>query len=59
MEVKAGATVTQEDFKGMEKLEQAARKRFVAGVVLYDGRMRVGLGDKFCAVPLRRLWETS
>ena len=59
VEVKAGATVTQEDFKGMEKLAQAAGKRFVAGVVLYDGRMRVGFGDKFCAVPLRRLWETS
>ena len=59
VEVKAGATVTQEDFTGMEKLAQAAGKRFVAGVVLYDGRMRVGFGDKFCAVPLRRLWKTS
>ena len=59
VEVKAGATVTQEDFTGMEKLAQAVGKRFVAGVVLYDGRMRVGFGDKFCAVPLRRLWETS
>ena len=59
VEVKAGATVTREDFKGMEKLAQAAGKRFAAGVVLYDGRMRVGFGDKFCAVPLRRLWETS
>ena len=59
VEVKAGATVTREDFKGMEKLARAAGKRFVAGVVLYDGRMRVGFGDRFGAVPLRRLWETS
>ena len=59
VEVKAGATVTKEDFKGIEKLAQAAGKRFVAGIVLYDGRMRVGFGDRFCAVPLRRLWETS
>ena len=59
VEVKAGATVTEEDFKGIKKLARATGDRFAAGVVLYDGRMRVGFGDRFCAVPLRRLWETS
>jgi uncharacterized protein len=58
VEVKASATVTVADFRGMRKLREAAGKRFAAGVVLYDGEITASFGDRFFAVPLRTLWET-
>jgi len=59
VEVKASATVTVADFRGMRKLREAAGKRFAAGVVLYDGEITASFGDGFFAVPLRALWETG
>jgi len=58
VEVKASATVTVADFRGMRKLREAAGKRFAAGVVLYDGEITASFGGGFFAVPLRALWET-
>jgi predicted AAA+ superfamily ATPase len=57
VEVKAGATVTAADFRGLRKLKDAAGKRFAGGVVLYDGEMSAGFGDAMYAVPIRALWE--
>jgi hypothetical protein len=57
VEVKAAATVTAADFRGLRKLRAAAGKRFVAGVVLYDGEASVGFGEGLFAVPVRALWE--
>ena len=57
VEVKAGATVTQRDFRGLQRLKEASGHRFVAGVVLFDGETVVGFGDGMRAVPLRFLWE--
>jgi predicted AAA+ superfamily ATPase len=59
VEVKAAATVTSADFRGLRKLKDAVGKRFAAGVVLYDGEASVGFGDGLYAVPIRALWETS
>ena len=56
-EVKAAATVTEADFRGLRKLRDAAGKRFAAGVVLYDGSATARFGDNLFAVPLRLLWE--
>lgn len=58
VEVKAGATVTEADFRGLRKLWAAAGKRFAAGVVLYDGDTSASFGDRLFAVPIRLLWET-
>ena len=58
VEVKAGATVTQSDFRGLRRLKDACGGRFAAGVVLYDGETSVGFGDGLHAVPIRLLWET-
>jgi hypothetical protein len=44
VEVKAGATVTAAEFRGLRKLKEAAGKRFAGGVVLYDGEMSAGFG---------------
>jgi hypothetical protein len=57
VEVKASATVTRADFRGLRKLKEAAGKRFTAGVVLYDGEASVGFGDGLFAVPIRGIWE--
>lgn len=59
IEVKAAATVTAADFKGLRKLKEAAGKRFAAGVVLYDGEVTAPFGDGLFAVPIRALWETA
>ncbi len=58
VEVKAGATVTAADFRGLHKLREAARNRFAGGVVLYDGETSASFGDGMHAVPVRALWET-
>jgi uncharacterized protein len=57
VEVKAGATVTVGDFRGLRRLAGAAGSAFAAGVVLYDGEASVGFGDRLYAVPVRSLWE--
>jgi len=59
IEVKAAATVTAADFRGLHKLRDAAGKRFAGGVVLYDGESSAGFGDGLYAVPIRALWETA
>ena len=58
VEVKAAATVTSADFRGLRKLAKAAGERFSAGVVVYDGETRTRFGERLYAVPVRRLWET-
>jgi len=57
IEVKAGATVTAHDFKGLRKLGAASGGHFRLGAVLYDGDRAVPFGDRMFAVPLSCLWE--
>ena len=59
VEVKAAATVTDADFRGLRRLQEAAGSRFAGGVVLHDGEISAGFGDRLHAVPLRALWETT
>jgi uncharacterized protein len=59
VEVKAGATVTAADFKGLHKLREAVPKAFAAGVVLYDGEAVVSFGTGLYAVPISSLWGAA
>ena len=59
IEVKAAATVTAADFRGLRRLKAASGGRLVAGAVLYDGEAAVSFGDGLFAVPIRSLWETT
>ncbi len=59
IEVKARATVTSADFRGLRKLKEAAGTKFAAGVVLYDGEASASFGEGFYAVPIRLLWEMT
>ena len=57
VEVKAAATVSSADFRGLRKLQSAVGARFLTGVVLYDGDAVVPFGERLYAAPLSRLWE--
>jgi uncharacterized protein len=56
IEVKAAATVTAGDFKGLRKLAAAARDNLKLGIVLYDGDSTVPFGDRIFAAPVSCLW---
>lgn len=57
VEVKAGATVTAADFRGLRKLQEAAGDRFMAGVVMYDGETSARFGEGLFAMPTSALWD--
>ena len=57
VEVKAGATVRDKDFRGLRKLQRAAGDGFASGAVLYDGETTSPFGERLFAVPIRTLWE--
>lgn len=52
IEIKAAATVTPGDFKGLIKLKEACGAQFSAGVVFYDGEQILPFGEKLFAVPI-------
>lgn len=57
VEVRASATVTESDFRGLRKLKEASGPRFVCGVVLYDGEAVARFGEGLFAVPIEALWR--
>ena len=59
VEIKAAATVSRADFRGLRKLAGAAGQRFAGGAVLYDGETATRFDHKLYALPIRKLWETS
>jgi predicted AAA+ superfamily ATPase len=56
IEVKASATVTASDFAGLRKLDEASKRNFAFGVVLYDGDTIVPFGERLSAAPISCLW---
>lgn len=56
IEVKAAATVTGSDFKGLRKLADAAGEALKLGLVLYDGEQTVPFGDRLFAAPISCAW---
>ena len=57
VEVKAAATVTGKDFRGLRKIRESTGERFAAGVLIYDGEHVAGFGENLYAVPARVVWE--
>jgi hypothetical protein len=57
VEVKASATVTEADFRGLRKLREASGGRFVCGALLYDGESAVRFAADMFAVPIKALWS--
>lgn len=56
VEVKASATVTESDLRGLKKLASLAGRDFKMGVILYDGAEILPLGEGFWAAPVSSLW---
>jgi hypothetical protein len=55
-EMKAKASLTQADARGLAKLRDAVGKRFVARVVIHAGEQTLPFGDRLWAVPVSGLW---
>ena len=56
VEVKAAASVTRQDFGGLQRLASAAGASFVQGILLYHGEQTLSFGENLRAVPLPALW---
>jgi len=56
IEVKASASLTQGDFRGLRELANAAGGGFVRGIVLYTGEQLMPYDANLWAVPLGALW---
>lgn len=56
VEVKAAATVKENDLRGLKKLAGLAKNQFKMGVLLYDGSETMPLGGEIWAAPLSSLW---
>lgn len=56
IEVKSGATVHSEHFKGLRSLQKLAGNRFVCGIVLYRGEHTLPFGEGLWAQPISALW---
>jgi hypothetical protein len=52
VEVKASATVTSSDFKGLRALQEMTGKLFKRGVIFYNGTETVAFGSNLSAVPI-------
>ncbi len=56
IEIKAGASIGADAFKGLRTLEEDTGKKFKRGIVLYAGEKSVSFGEKIFALPLQSLW---
>lgn len=59
IEVKSGATVLSEHFRGLRSLQQVAGNRFVRGIVLYWGERTLPFGEGLWAQPISALWTAA
>lgn len=59
IEVKASATVTAKDLRGLYALAELTGKRFRNGVILYTGHETVSFSAQLHAMPISALWTTS
>jgi len=57
VEVKAAATVTEKDFKGLRKLQSLAGDCWKMGVVFFDGEVPLSFGGGLYAIPISSLWN--
>lgn len=59
VEIKAGATISEADFKGLRALRDAVGARLKCGVVLHAGREILPFGPRLWAAPIQALWGTA
>lgn len=59
VEIKAAASVTASDFRGLRHLRDKLGDRFKLGVLLYTGEQPLSFGDRLAAVPISGLWAET
>jgi hypothetical protein len=59
IEVKASATVSSHDIKGLRVLADELGKKFVRGVVFYTGTEAIPFRTNLWALPVNMLWQLS
>ena len=57
VEVKASATLGENDVRGLQALAHAVGKRWTRGVVLYTGTVLVPFAENLHGLPLPLLWS--
>jgi len=57
VEVKAAATVTEKDFRGLKKLQSLAGPSWKVGVLFFDGEIPLSFGGSLYAIPISGLWS--
>jgi len=57
IEVKASATLHGGDLRGLQTLADAARKRWIRGVVLYTGTEIIPFAGNLHGIPIPHLWN--
>jgi uncharacterized protein len=57
IEVKATASPSARDFKGLRAFAETVGERFHRGIVLHTGTTAVPMGDKMWALPVEALWR--
>lgn len=57
LEVKASATVSEADFKGLKTFQELVGDRLKNGVVLYTGSKALPFGRRLWALPIYALWS--
>ncbi len=56
IEIKASASISASDFKGLRKLAHICQDDFKLGIVFYNGENIVPFGDRLFAAPISCLW---
>jgi uncharacterized protein len=57
VELKASASLSRRDFRGLEELRESCGDGFVAGVVIHAGEQTLPFGDRLWALPVSALWS--
>jgi predicted AAA+ superfamily ATPase len=55
IEVKANQTIFNQDFRGLRKLATLTDKKWISGIILYNGDKCLSFGDNLWAVPFSLL----
>ncbi|MFZ4575225.1 MAG: ATP-binding protein [Phycisphaerales bacterium] len=56
IEIKSAATVTNDDFKGLRALQEAAGPKFHRGIILHDGAEIIPFDKQMAAMPVGAVW---
>ena len=59
IEAKASATVRTHDLRGLRKLQEAVRDKFVQGLVLHDHDRITPFDERLHAAPVSLLWQAT